>query len=149
MSRTLRPRRLLRVALGAAVLVVAAAAGLAARSHLTIDSATLNFDPNDNDWYVTSEVCNQESGGYSGSLLYELRLLKDGRYWSIGSQKSVKNLNAGACRETDDMAIRVNTNVPRGTYQIQLIVGEYSGNTYVARDSVTFNKTFIRGGGRP
>ena len=34
-------------------------------------------------------------------MRFELRLLRNDRYWSIGSAKSQKNLNAGACREIE------------------------------------------------
>ena len=141
-----RSPRFALLTLTAALLTAVAAVHAA---DISIDSASLSFDPNAKEWYVTSEVCNESGSGYSGSLLYELRLLKGDRYWSIGSAKSQKNLNAGNCREIEDMEITVNTNVPRGTYQIQLVVGEYNGKSFVARDTTTFNKTFIRGGGQP
>ncbi|MCX6550558.1 MAG: hypothetical protein NTY02_06055 [Acidobacteria bacterium] len=142
-----RGRRLASLA-GLLIIVVASVAAVYA-ADISIDSASLSFDPNAKEWYVTSEVCNESESGYSGSLLYELRLLSGDRYWSIGSTKSLKSLNATNCREIEDLAIKVNTNVPRGTYRIQLVIGEYNGTSYVVRDTTTFNKTFIRGGGQP
>lgn len=132
----------LLMALVASVAVVRAA-------NLTIKSASLSFDPNALHWYVTSEVCNSTSGGYSGSLLYELRLLNGDRYWSIGSEKSNKNLDSGKCRTFDRMNIQVNTNVPRGTYEIQFLVSEYADGKYLIRDKTKFTKLFIKGGGQP
>ena len=132
-------------------LLLALAGGVATvrAANVTIESASLSFDPNALHWYVTSKVCNASSGGYSGSLLYELRLLNGSRYWFIGSEKSTKNLDGGKCREIDRMNIQVNTNVPRGTYEIQFLVSEYDGGKYVIRDKTTFSKVFLKGGGQP
>jgi len=47
------------------------------------------------------------------------------------------------------MVIKVTTSVPPGTYAIQLVVGEFDGKTYVARDKTNFKKGFIKGGRRP
>jgi hypothetical protein len=137
--------------MAAAVVLACVVGGVATlfAADLSIEEASLSFDPNSSRWYVSSKVCNNNTSGYSGSLLYELRLLSGDRYWSIGSTKSQKNLNFNACRTLEDLLIKVNTNVPRGTYRIQLTVSEYNGETYVIRDRTTFNKTFIRGGGQP
>ena len=131
-----------------AIALVSATASLSAAT-LTIDTASLSFDPNAMHWYVSSKVCNSSSSGFSGSLLYELRLLRGDKYWSIGSEKSQNTLDHNKCRTYDKLNIQVNPKkVPIGEYQIQFVVSEWDGQRYVIRDTTTFNKTFVRGGGQ-
>ena len=132
-----------------ALAVVLAAVTPLVATDLSIASAGLSFDPNAATWYITSKVCNTESGGYAGSTQYEIRLLAGGRFWMIGSKKVTDTLNAGYCRSFTRQPIKVNTNVPAGTYEIQFVVAEYRDGRYVVRDTTKFSKTFIRGGGQP
>lgn len=135
----------LRLAL---VFALTGATAAVSAANLTIETASLSFDPNAMHWYVSSKVCNSSSAGYSGSLLYELRLLRDDKYWSIGSEKSQNTLDHNKCRTYDRLNIQVNQNkVPAGEYKIQLVVSEWDNQRYVIRDTTTFTKTFVRGGG--
>ncbi len=123
------------------------AANQVGASELSIDSATLSADPNADTWFLTSRVCNEENGGHSGSLLYELRLVRNGSFYRIGSKQDSDVLDGGYCRSFTRMSIDVNTNVPDGTYNIEFAIGDYSGGRFVERDSTQFSRTFVRGSG--
>lgn len=114
---------------------------------LRIDSASLSSDPNADTWHLTSRVCNDESSGHSGSLLYELLLVRNGVEYSIGSTRDSDVLNANVCRTFSSMAIDVNTNVPAGTYDIAFAIGDYNGSQYIERDRTQFNRTLVVGSG--
>ncbi len=143
-SLTLSKRVLTLISLASALALPAASFG----TELRIETASLSMDPNANTWYVSSEICNDEGGGNSGSLLLELRLSTgSGTYYSLGSTNDPDVLYGNICRSYSGTAINVNTNVPNGTYNIKLVVGEYSNGSYIARDETTFSRTFIRADG--
>jgi hypothetical protein len=117
---------------------------VATASDLQIASATISADPNADTWFLTSQVCNNESSGHSGSLLYELRLVEGSSFFTIGSERD-DTLDGNRCRSWDRMSIDVNTNVPNGTYSIKFVIGEFNNGSFIARESTTFDRTFTRG----
>ena len=129
----------------AAALVSAARPGSAAS--LRFDDAKIEFDPNGNIWHLAYKICARKSGGDSGSLKYEIRLIpvSGGTTYNVGSRKFSKPIPAGYCVHSSDLKVGVRTErVPQGRYRTAMWIGEWTGSAYSRRGEVKFDRDFIK-----
>ncbi len=123
-----------------------------AETNLKLYGAQLDYDPNGNVWHVASKVCNKDQVP-SGSMLYELRLYQGdvtpgAQHLTIGGFKYSNPLQAGKCRDSKDVSVKVRTKtVAPGEYKVVLWVGDYDGSRFIGHIYYTFDHTFIRSNG--
>lgn len=139
---TLSRSRLLKSAL--CVLLVSAATASATR--LRLDRATLEFDPNQPVWHVSTHLCDTDKDP-SGTVAYHLWLYQDdasarggkSHFIHLGGAIFKKTLQPGECWDFQDTRVNVKTDkVNTGQYHMQLVVSEFDGSKYVSRIAQPF-----------
>ncbi len=127
-------------------LLIAAAATTASATRLRLDRATLEFDPNQPVWHVSTHLCDTDKDP-SGTVTYNLWLYQDdasarggkSHFIFLGGAQFKKVLQPGECWDFTDTRVNVKTaKVTPGQYHMRLVVSEYDGSKYVPRISQPF-----------
>ncbi len=120
-------------------------------TELSIESASIDLDPNEDIWFLTANVCNTDTSTSNEYVLFlESSSVGSDTEQSTGSSEDLPELEAGMCQQWTDLPIDVVADrLLPGTYEIELSVGEFDFGVYRTRDSVMLDETFTRAGESP